>query len=454
MLAFLLGCAAAAAAATAAATTAATAPSPRTYVVDSTADTVDADPGAGACADLHHHCTLRAAIMQANFHPGPDVITIPRGTFTLTRKGGDDQDVLGDLDVTDSVTLDGAGSARTVIDGNGTVTKDRVLEIFPTATVTTVRGLTLRGGLRTATFDAGGGLLWQGGGQLTVKNVVVSRNTSYDDGGIALQYSQAGDSATLDHVTARHNTATAAVGGIGAFLVPFATFLVRHGIVHANKAYEGAGLYLDGPFTDPAATSIRVEDTVVSDNHARGLSGGLENHAGTSTSHVSVVGSYFHDNVGASQGGAIENFGRLDVGATTLEGNTSAKGAGLYDVEGALAILTNTTLSDNAASDTGGGIYVEFFIQGNAQVALLNSTLAGNSAPTGGGMFIAPGAQGGMSDTLVAHGSAGANCDGNVGHAASLSDDSSCAFGAGADGVDLLLGPIGGHGGPTRTLVP
>ncbi len=92
--------------------------------------------------------------MQANFHPGPDVITIPRGTFTLTRKGGDDQDVLGDLDVTDSVTLDGAGSARTVIDGNGTVTKDRVLEIFPTATVTTVRGLTLRGGLRTATFDA------------------------------------------------------------------------------------------------------------------------------------------------------------------------------------------------------------------------------------------------------------------------------------------------------------
>jgi hypothetical protein len=40
-----------------------------------------------------------------------------------------------------------------------------------------------------------------------------------------------------------------------------------------------------------------------------------------------------------------------------------------------------------------------------------------------------------------------------LGGLTNLSDDSSCGFGAG-DEVHLKLGPIGAHGGTTRTLVP
>ncbi len=39
-----------------------------TYRVNSTADSVDADAGTPVCADANGKCTLRAAVMQANFH--------------------------------------------------------------------------------------------------------------------------------------------------------------------------------------------------------------------------------------------------------------------------------------------------------------------------------------------------------------------------------------------------
>src|SRR5512135_2845852 len=99
-----------------------------TYVVNSTADTVDADVGADpACADASGHCTLRAAILQANFASGWDTITLPAGVYALTRPGADDAAQVGDLDIVDDLTIQGAGSGVTIIDGNGAVTGDRVM---------------------------------------------------------------------------------------------------------------------------------------------------------------------------------------------------------------------------------------------------------------------------------------------------------------------------------------
>jgi hypothetical protein len=58
-----------------------------TFTVNSTADAVDAHPGDGVCADASGHCTLRAAVMEANALSGPDTITLPAGTYTLTIPG-------------------------------------------------------------------------------------------------------------------------------------------------------------------------------------------------------------------------------------------------------------------------------------------------------------------------------------------------------------------------------
>jgi len=44
------------------------------FVVDSTGDDVDANYGDGVCATGMNACTLRAAITESNYHPGPDTI--------------------------------------------------------------------------------------------------------------------------------------------------------------------------------------------------------------------------------------------------------------------------------------------------------------------------------------------------------------------------------------------
>jgi CSLREA domain-containing protein len=42
------------------------------FVVNSTADAIDAAPGDGICATVDGACTVRAAIIEANQLPGPD----------------------------------------------------------------------------------------------------------------------------------------------------------------------------------------------------------------------------------------------------------------------------------------------------------------------------------------------------------------------------------------------
>src|SRR5215212_6070876 len=82
-------------------------------VNNSTDDAPDRDPGDGACeTDFNNDiCTLRAAIMEANGREGADSITIPPGTYNLTRAGIDNEDALfGDLDITDDLTISGAGT--------------------------------------------------------------------------------------------------------------------------------------------------------------------------------------------------------------------------------------------------------------------------------------------------------------------------------------------------------
>ena len=47
------------------------------FTVDSTADSHDATPGDGTCADSSGRCTLRAAIEEANAAASADTITLP-----------------------------------------------------------------------------------------------------------------------------------------------------------------------------------------------------------------------------------------------------------------------------------------------------------------------------------------------------------------------------------------
>src|SRR5207249_1542006 len=82
---------------------------PSTFTVNTTLDEVT--PGDGKLS-------LREAITRANTHPGADTIVLPAGVFKIALDGaGEDSNATGDFDITDSVTIRGAGAALTAVDG-------------------------------------------------------------------------------------------------------------------------------------------------------------------------------------------------------------------------------------------------------------------------------------------------------------------------------------------------
>ena len=64
-------------------------------------------------------CSLRAAITEANSAGGADIITVPAGTYTQSLAGAaENANAGGDFDVTNPVSIEGAGAATTIIQSN------------------------------------------------------------------------------------------------------------------------------------------------------------------------------------------------------------------------------------------------------------------------------------------------------------------------------------------------
>jgi CSLREA domain-containing protein len=370
----------------------------KTFTVNSTADAPDADPSNGICAAASGKCTLRAAIMESNFTAVADTIIVPAAVYKLTRPGSDDGALIGDLDITTPMAIQGAGAGLTIVDGNGAVTGDRVFQITANATETTLSGLTVRNGKKLAnTFDEGGGIYWDGGGShLLLRNVVVENNASHYGGGLYLNFSNLGDVVDLDHITVHANSATAAAGGLGANFGDFASLDLHESQVDSNTAYEGGGVYFQGTTTFNLL-SVNITNSLIFLNRAS-LSGGFENHSGNAAVPVSLHSSKLYQNHADFYGGALGNYGALDISTSTLDSNTAdsssaaSRGGGIYEYEGGQLDIKQSTLSRNT-SKTGGGFYSEFFVHNNAGLVLTNSTLSGNSAARDGGGIYADGGQ-------------------------------------------------------------
>ena len=128
------------------------------FTVNSTSDSAASNPGDGVCDDGAGNCTLRAAIMEANSLAGPDTITLPAGILTLSIAGtGEDAAATGDLDITDDLTLNGAGQESTIIDGG---TFDRVFDILIGGSTVEIRGVTIKGGRTFSPPCRQGGCGW------------------------------------------------------------------------------------------------------------------------------------------------------------------------------------------------------------------------------------------------------------------------------------------------------
>jgi CSLREA domain-containing protein len=112
---------------------------PATFTVTTALDVVDPADGKRS---------LREAITAANSRPGADLIVVPKGTFAVTIGGTfENADATGDFDITDSVTIRGAGRNLTVLDGRQADRVFHVLGSSPASTPVTLERMTVRNGL-------------------------------------------------------------------------------------------------------------------------------------------------------------------------------------------------------------------------------------------------------------------------------------------------------------------
>jgi predicted outer membrane repeat protein len=336
------------------------------YTVAFSFDSPDKTPGDNICADTDGSCTLRAAIMEANAHPGPDTIMLPATTVHLSLIGaGEDAASTGDLDLTGAVTLQGMGPGATIIDATGAA--DRVFDVL-TGTTASLTGLAITGG-RIASPQFGAGI--QNWGALTLTQVIVTRN---DVANNLAQYAGGIASWNLGVLVLAGSQVISNTGYLGGGIYNKGQATLNGSRVTENWAQAGAGLFNEGVMV--------LNGTQVLSNSAFINGGGLYN-----TRRLAITGSTIGGNL--ANGGAGIDFlhlsaeAQLTIDTSTIRGNITSYygGAGLRS-NGATTVTASLFMNNSSQTD-GGAIEMS-----NRQLYLANVTLAGNQANRNGGGLV------------------------------------------------------------------
>jgi uncharacterized repeat protein (TIGR01451 family) len=274
---------------------------PAVFLVNSTQDLPDDDPGDGfalATDPLTNEkvTTLRAAIMEANALPGVDQIYLPYGNYLLSIKGSDEDDCrTGDLDILEHVEIIGAGADFTIVMAVGKAFgADRIFDIHISAEGSTlISGITIFGG---QVNDYGGGIRIQGKGEqyasVTLEAVMVMNcysakfgggvyasfdngwlyllrstitlNTAANGGGVAVEGPGGFTmiNSTISQNLADFNHGVGAGYGGGLYLDTPDAFVI-HATIFQNGATVGGGIYTNAKFMPRVAHSIVAGNNLI-----------------------------------------------------------------------------------------------------------------------------------------------------------------------------------------------
>lgn len=416
------------------------APSP--LLVNSNADTADSNLADGYCGTattvgpqtvpVANTCTLRAAIQNANQDAALDTIlfsntlTGQQGSVTLT---GALPAITAPV-VIDAATVmtvpangDNAGgtsglAAGFTVNGNDQFAVLRFVdgsnEPVPTATAvnndtpvlaagnSALRRLTLTNGLTNSAN--GGGAIFFGArfpSSLTLNFVDVTSSASTTGTGQGAPTAGPGGG-----INVADGNALVVNGGLdgGSF----------RGNITANSALRGGGIAVLSQARGPTGVSdnalsntsddlLTLNNVVLRSNQATVDHGGaiyanLDNGGDIKISGVDIGGTTAaamqtpaDANTAVGDGGGLwvrATLGNSDllVDASTIRNNTAVNGAGITVKLGTLQI-SNTTLSANAASANGGGVWLDTQTDNasGGSVKVSNTTFSGNSATSNGG---------------------------------------------------------------------
>ena len=338
----------------------------------------------GPATECSSTCSLRAAILAANARSGTDTIllgTIP--TISLNQGGsGEDSALTGDLDITDDLVITGQiAGGRNIIRGNDI---DRVFHIRDGAKVTMQNISIIRG---LVTNDPGAGIYVQGSSRVELVNVEVRSNNVIRDqnaangnsqfqvvgGGIHVDFDA---TAIIDSSDIVQNTAPSGGGLSNAGRTE-----IRRSLINANTA-NGSGAFSNGGGLANLGGFLNVGSSTISGNTTSNQGGGVFiTNQQLNIGSVIISNSAITGNQSALNGAGIANLGPLSINNSVVSDNQvvssgffRGNGAGIYNATGFASLeMVNSTVSGNSGAYSGGGIF------NNRDLSLTNVTLYDNT---------------------------------------------------------------------------
>lgn len=307
------------------------------------------------------------------------------------------------LDISLELTLTGAGTGSTFLDGG-----DAHRVLTASSNNLTLTNLTVQNG--RVTNQNGGGIY--NFGTLTLQNTRVLSNTAVNGGGAAIF--NAGE-LTVQNSEISGNTADSVGGGIYGWTNTAVT--VTHSLIAHNEGNQGGGIYSLGMAV--------LTNSTIQDNFAPVFGGGLVMFSGSMTLDGVTISGNQSDGY---TGGVLNNWGSLTITNSTISGNTAPNYSGLANISSlAQTAVLNSTIAHNPT--TGSGTRYGVANLDSAVISFQNTIIADhpsrNCLNTG-------------SWTSLGH---------------NLSDDSYCSFTSTGDlqNTPASLTPLGDYGGPSET---
>jgi hypothetical protein len=416
------------------------------------------DAGAGS---------LRQAVLDANANAGADTITFDpsvTGTITLTS---------GQINITDSVTITGPGSANLAISGNDA---SRIFDAATSGTDVSISGLSFVHGSGPAwngqwsDWGATGGAIRVVGASITLDQVSMSDNaTNRLGGGLGTRNAA---SVTVTDSTFTSNTA-AAGGGAMSFYGGGAVTLDRVTVTGNTNTgdnagarvtynYGGGGVRVAGTSSTTITGSTFSSNAVVNTGVQSGIGGGV--YVGAWSGPALIEGVTIDSNTSDRHGSGFAGFGSITIANSTITGNsnTAAPGtyggavhlAGLWGGTTSSKILQTTITGNTSNGDNPSGLVVlnRSGRSTDLSVSLYGTVIAGNI----GGPDVGFPDNWGPSGNQVVPATTDFMINSSNSVLGSIRATTPFTDGSGnqLDVTDPMLAPLANNGGPTKTMLP
>ena len=341
--------------------------------------------------------TLRAAIDLANGTTANDTIVFDIGSsartinLTSTLPSIEARGTAGKLEIVKQ------GSATLTLNGNnGGSNRDfRIFNIAAGGDFT-LSGVTISG----AQTSGSGAAIYNRGGIVSISDCVLTNNIAGEWGGAIRNGASENDGSelTLQRCTISNNTA-ADGGGISNHFG--ADVELYNSTLSGNTASDqGGAIYSRTTPGSANASTFTVGRSSVLRNNSAGLGGAISNRYGT----LNVQGnSQIYGNNATDFGGAIYNHGIANIYNTTVRDNEAEdSGGGIHNNINGVLDITDSVISGNSVTKyngVGGGIRSTGSTGSNhsdPKVTITNSQISDNHADGGSDSFFIYGNGGGI----------------------------------------------------------